>query len=467
LLAQVDCEPTARALEALETAPGMDVRDLIAFRKLMEHGRRAKLRATRQNEHGGYDYPRHFVNDSQLESHFSGVATFAFCLCDDRGRSSLLCLDIDERAHNKLPDIARALERRGLIEASIATTGSTYERAKVLVFFERRYAASSLQREARSIYDEAKAVGRWSLEHEASAVQFFPTSGEGGLVRIGGRNRKPGRGATKCDGFLSVWAEKRSFADVVPCRQLRPDADWHPVAPARQGVWVENLLTRGVSYRDGSARVFSSLTRLAHEAQRLGIGPRGYLGWCDRVLASSSAMQGPSPSGDARSERTWQRKCDAAWAVALKSRGDTFRNPGRDPKGANGMYQTKAAELKECIIVRFVRDYARAKGIRADCICVSIRTIAEHLGCATAKAQRLRKAAITARRIVIHDPGTAGPHGLPALIGVVEDSESTEDVRERCYDRENMRARRRAHERYAAKIAMSKAMQKAVKGEHP
>ena len=69
----------------------------------------------------------------------------------------------------------------------------------------------------------------------------------------------------------------------------------------------------------------------------------------------------------------------------------------------------------------------------------------------------MRKAAISGGRIVVHDPGTPGPRGLPAIIGVVEATETPEQVRERCCDRENMCARRRSHERYAAKVAETKA----------
>lgn len=426
------------------------------FRKLMERG--LKLRAARQNAHGTYASSRRAVSDRLLDRHFAGEITLAFCLSDYRGRACALCIDLDERARSKLPDIARVLDRRGLIDASIATTGSDPGRAKVLVFFERRYAVSSLQHLARAIYAEAKTSGRWPIEHEAHAVQFFPAKGEGGLLRIGGRNRKPERKATSCDEFLSAWGEGRSFADVVPCKRLRPDADWHPVALAPQGAWVEKLLTGGITYRGGSKRVLSALSRLAHEAQRLGIREIGYRGWCDRLWESSPAMHGPSPSGDDRAERSWQRRCEAAWAGASRLHNDTFLSPG-SPVGANGMYQSLApgdAELKECIIVRFVREYARAKGMRPDCVAVSIREMMEHLGCSLATAQRKRKAAIEAGRIVVHDPGTRGERGLKAIIGVVEAGETPKQVLERCRDRENMLARRMSHERYAAKVAESR-----------
>lgn len=429
-----------------------------AFRELMERG--LQLRAARQNAYGAYASSRRAVSDRLLGSHFAGEITLAFCLSDDRGRACALCIDLDERAQSKLPDIARVLDRRGLSDASIATTGSDSGRAKVLVFFERRYAVSSLQHLARAIYAEAKTSGRWPIEHEASAVQFFPAAGEGGILRIGGRNRKPERKATSCDALLSVWGEARSFADVVPCRRLRPEGAWHAIAPAPQGAWVEKLLTGGITFGAGSKRVLSVLYRLAIEAIRLGFGEHAYRGWCERLWYASPAMHGPSPSGDDRPERTWQRKCDAAWNGASKSHSDTFHNPG-SPIGADGMYQAAApgnVEIEECIIARFVREYARAKSFRADCISLSIRTIADHLGCSPMTAHRRREAAIIAGRIVVHDPGTPGPHGLPAIIGVVEKGEMPEQVRKRCYDRENMRARRESHERYAAKIAKSRAI---------
>lgn len=445
----------------------MDIPERIAFRNLLERGRRAKLRAAEQNEQGAYDSARRIVGDELLEKHFTGDVTLGFSLSDDRGRACCLCLDLDQRAPSKLPDIARALERRGLIEASIATTGSDAERGKVLVFFERRYAALSLQRLARVIYAEAKALGRWPIEHEATVVQFFPYGGEGGILRIGGRNRKPERNATNCDAFLSVWGEARSFADVVPCRLLRPEGAWHQITPAPQGDWVEKLLANGITFGAGSRRVLSVLFRLANEAIRLGFGEYAYRGWCDRLWASSHAMRGPSPSGDDRSERTWRRKCDAAWDSASRKQSDTFHYP-ESPLGANGMYQPEAsgdAEIKECIIVRFVRDYARAKGFRADCVALSIRTIADHLGCSFPTAQRLRNAAIKARQIVVHDAGSRGARGLPAIIGVVEPGETPEQVRERCYDRENMRARRTSHARYAAKVAETN--REIFEGRHP
>lgn len=450
---QCDSLP-ARQPSHCDDTPGFSAAsEWAAFRKLM--GRGLQLRAARQDAHGAYASPRRAVSDRLLDRHFAGEITLAFCLSDDRGRACALCIDLDERAQRKLPDIARALDRRGLIDASIATTGSDSGRAKVLVFFERRYAVSSLQHLARAIYAEAKTSGRWRIEHEASVVQFFPTRGEGTPLRIGGRNRKPGRNATNCDAFLSVWNEARSFDDVVPCKRLRPEGAWHQITPAPQGDWVEKLLAEGITFGAGSKRVLSVLFRLANEAIRLGFGEYAYRGWCDRLWASSPAMHGPSPSGDDRSERTWQRKCDAAWGGASRKQSDTFHNP-ESPLGANGMYQPEAsgdAEIKECIIVRFVRDYARAKGFRADCVAVSIREMMDHLGCSLGTAQRKRKAAIEAGRIVVHDPGTQGAHGLKAIIGVVEAGETPAQVRERCYDRENMRSRRGSHERYAAKVA--------------
>lgn len=435
----------------------MDLPERTAFRNLVARGRRAKLRAARQNENGAYASTRRIVSDELLDKHFSGRVTLGFRICDERGRACYLCLDIDRGAQSKLADIARVLERRSLIDASIVTTGSDAERAKVLVFFERCYASSSLQHLARTIYAEAQALGRWPLEHEASSVQFFPALGEGGILRIGGRNRKPNRNATACDALLSAWGEVRSFADVEPCKRLRAEGrDFHPIAPAPRGEWVEKLLTEGITFGDGSKRVLSVLFRLANEAMRLGIGERGYRGWCDRLWSASPAMHGPSPSGDSRSERSWDRKCDAAWDCASKRHSGTFRSPG-SPIGANGMYRTATsnAEIVECIIVRFVREYARAKGFRADCVAVSIREIMQHLGCSLGTAQRKRKAAIDAGRVVVHDPGTRGERGLKAIIGVVEPWETPGQVRERCRDRENMRARRASHERYAAKIAES------------
>ncbi len=289
-------------------------RDAAALRQLLGPA----IYGRQQDSEGGYGGTVRALTDEDLRAHFADERTVGLCVIVGY-RSRTLVIDIDDRFKQRLPLLAVALTKRGLEHASIATSGSDAGRGKVIVFFARLRSPAAVRRLGRELLVEAKQIGSaWGIESSGS-VSVFPLAGQGGLIRIGGRNVHPRRAAAAVDAFFSIHGELRRLEDVVPAGRVQLRANPVPIPPAAVGKWVAALQRHGVSYKAGSKAVYLKILRLAHEAIRVYGTERGhhvFSDWTREVWKHSPDQHAPSPSGDKRAARSWDRRCANAWKHA-------------------------------------------------------------------------------------------------------------------------------------------------------
>ena len=120
-----------------------------------------------------------------LQRHFIGELSIAI-RCVENGYARLLAFDVDERGPERVAALRHVLGRRGLAKHAIVTSGSDPDRAKVIIFCRPVNQAAAV-RFAQEIAEEARLTSGWGIER-AHTVDMRPTAGEGGLLRIGGRN---------------------------------------------------------------------------------------------------------------------------------------------------------------------------------------------------------------------------------------------------------------------------------------
>jgi len=239
-----------------------DAREAVALLQLLSGAAHGVV----QSDDGSYAGARRRLQLAELRAHLAGEVTLGVSVVSET-KATFLALDIDERFHERLPYVSRAIEQRGLSAASIATSGSDSGRGKVLVFFAKRRAATSLRSLGNAILKTAREMasgGPWGVERPGK-MTVFPLNGTGGLLRIGGRNRHPSRRASGVDVLFSLDGEPRRFQDVVPAAALRR-MDPQPIAKAPVGVWQPSSFDRAALRR----------RRLkASSQQTLPVGERG------------------------------------------------------------------------------------------------------------------------------------------------------------------------------------------------
>jgi hypothetical protein len=406
------------------------------------------------------EYPgRQRLHFQDLEAHFQGEITIAIA-CVRNGRGNVIAFDLDLHFSHRLPLIAAELDRRGLAPATICTSGSDPERGKAIVFFAATKSQQALVNLGAQIRDAAARHPGWGIA-PTSRFSIFPTYGEGGLVRIGGVNRSPRRNARGLDIFLSLHGEPKRLSQVVPARCLHMSGIGR-AEPAPQQLWVEDCLSREWTYAGGSRALFNRLVRLAGEAWRL-YGPAGYEAiarWADRIWENSPEIRGPSPSGDKRSERSWDRRWGNAWAHIVKTKTPvpndevTLSSPGVTYEV--GLYNVTSAKSPRARILCSLEQYCDAKGITRDAVAISYRQLGDIVGLSPKTTWKYVQALVTEGRLVIHDRGTRGRWGLPTILGIVRPDEDAAHVLERGRNRGNVRTRIRLRDSWAARIGDSR-----------
>jgi hypothetical protein len=402
----------------------MTADEIAAFRRLVAP-RRGVLRARRQSDRGAYDGATFDVTDEHLHAHFGGSMTLGF-VCADNGRARFLALDVDERFGEKLPHLAQCLERRRFETAAIATSGSDGGRGKVLVFFARSYAVATLQRLAREIYADARQLGGWSAIEAPSVVSYFPACGEGGLLRIGGRNRKPLRGAIVCDVFMSLDGEPRSFTDVVPVACLRARInEIRPVAPSLTR-WARSIVEDGIDKHPGSDVLYQrTLPRLAREYAHVfgATGEAQFIAATEHLWKRSPALHEPSPKNqDPRARVNFERGRAHAWKTALESHEEALLHPGGRCIASLG------ASARSKALYCFLAAWAERHQLHPDAFGVSSRVVASHLSLTASAGWKRMVRAEREGAIVVHDRGTCGTRGLPMIVGLIGENDSPKDV---------------------------------------
>jgi len=135
---------------------------------------------------GGY-VGRQRLDVATLSRHFLGEMSIAV-RCVVGGTARIVAWDLDERAPERTRALLRVLDRHSLGSAAVATTGSDAGRGKVFLFVKPT-GQEDARRFAMAILEQARREADWGIER-ASTVETRPRAGEGGLLRVGGRNRQ-------------------------------------------------------------------------------------------------------------------------------------------------------------------------------------------------------------------------------------------------------------------------------------
>lgn len=425
---------------------------------------------------GAYPGALSDFSDDDARAHYAGERTFAIAAVTDpepRGRrrraeqqvfpkTHLLGFDLDERFAQRLPLIARELQDRRLDDATIVTSGSDPGRGKVLVFFRRAYDARRVRNLGKKILDAARLDATWGIE--VHPVEVYPLGGTGGLLRIGGRNRKAERHAFGCDVFFDLDGQPKSLVAVQPAQRLRFPVDPITIPVAPIGAWVSQALTYGLAYQlppdfanakrterpmvGNTAAINRFMNRLAFEAIRFHCGQGAgyahacnvYRGWLERITSASPGLQTPSiKNGDDRHPLDWDRRGASAWNAAVtvdraaRERAESAAVTLSSPGGAEPLDNVTPAQqalspaliltVNERKVLPMLFDYARKKGITPDCFGISYREIAAFAGLSHAElARRAVRGLVRKGYVVIHDRGTQGKRGLPTILGLVSES---------------------------------------------
>lgn len=305
----------------------------------------------------GREYPGRIpIDDAALELHFAGEIAIALRIGNGKGRSRLLVFDVDARAPERIPLLCEDLRRRGYGQAVLVTAGSAPERGKVAVFFRAEQSNAALRALAEDTLRAVRPVREWGVEAATDEVAVYPTRGEGGLVRLGGRNI--GRNGP-LEALWNAWGEPCDFTDVAPApTSLRAVND--PRAPVRTSPrqpWVDRAMRAGLTWiaAGGTRGLNAFVNRLAMETIRThGMGDYGraeYRRVLEAVAAASPDLLRPSPKNrDRRHPLGWGRRASSAWernCADVAPLNTTFSAPARSVVLSTSVVRDASAGLFE------------------------------------------------------------------------------------------------------------------------
>lgn len=268
----------------------------------------------------GREYPgRIAIDDTALALHFSGEIAIALRVGNGKGRSRHLVFDVDARAGERLPLLCDELRRRSYGNAVLVTGGSGPDRGKVVVFFHREQQNAALRTLAADILRAVRPITEWGVEATTNELAVYPLRGEGGLVRLGGRN--VGRNGP-LEPLCNAWGEPCGFQDIAPATtSLRAARDARaPVRTSPRQPWVDRAIRDGLTWSaaGGTRGINAFVNRLAIETIRThGLADYGcaeYRRVLEAVAAASPDLLRPSPKNrDRRHPLGWGRRAQSAW----------------------------------------------------------------------------------------------------------------------------------------------------------
>jgi len=391
---------------------------------------------------GAYPTKPRPLSDDDICAHLVGEKTIAYA-CAAGGASRFCGFDLDACFPARLPVLHDVLRDYGVAEeAMIATSGSSPDRGKLVVFFAHDQAQLDLWAFATNMLTTAQRDHRWGSEQAEAKSDLRPAKGGGGLLRIGGRNRRADRHAKHCDVFFAADGELKDLADVIPSDlHVAPvSAGSTPIAPAsraqnrklHKGIirtvnepWVYGSLS--------SATVFQRCVHLAREALRVygeATGSEILAVWMSHIWDNSPGMHEPTPTtGDRRIARTWERHRENAWQFAIEAASRKKPNI-KLPKRQKAAYDA-------------LWGWADEHGLRREVYSLTYRQIAAMMGLADPKDAHCAVRGLLKRGlVVIHDSGTPGVGGLPSIFGLVLPSDPPQWVQTVAATSELLRKRR-------------------------
>jgi hypothetical protein len=393
-----------------------------------------------QCEDGSYRGKRHTIGVPALTKHFLGVETIAVRVIND-GVGRTIVIDIDKDFPRRLSILAAILRERGLGAAAICTSGSDAGRGKLLVFFGQYRKQHELRATAQSILQKAQADYLWG-DTGASDASVFPNEGaEGGVVRIGGINRKSERRASSVDSFFSVEGEPVELSAVLPFAE-------NEIIASGIAAWAQRETSSAWTW---GSKTFGRAMRLCLEARRCfgaTIGKHRVETWSERIWKQSPQLQQPKSDSNSRARRGWDRCWERAWDYACKRHNTirqtiesyTLSNPGA-PSLDERQDNVRVLSGTQRKIMGVLWTYALEKGLSPCAIGISYRQIAAYSGVSLMTAHTQVQRLEAAGYVVIHDRGTNGPKGQKTIIGIVEANETPSATRKKAASRGNVKRR--------------------------
>jgi hypothetical protein len=398
-----------------------------------------RIRASRQTTGNGKytDSPYVDATDEMLVAHFGGEMTLGFVCGDDkRKRARLIGFDYDgPRGPGRLDALRDVLTRRGLSEATICTGGSQPGNRKVLVFFAKDHPQRALTRLAHDLDAEARNDRRYGIIAPGDKIDLRPNNGHGGLLRIGGINRKAAKGATGLDDFFSLDGEPMWLDEVKPCRIASIEIAPEPIPVAPMQAWVEKYRVNGIPERWATKEISRFLMRAGLEFARCyGGGPVAraqYFRWVEDLRATSPAL-------DERSSQTRDRRHPLDLQRATGSAGlpvrawDWVEDLPRSLRSSFPRAGPSARRDAAALLYGVLLDLLRARGLSRIAFQVSYRELARFVGWSNpCTAYRIVEQLEADGLIVRHHRGIEGPGGpgsKKTYYGIVLPGETPEEI---------------------------------------
>lgn len=144
-------------------------------------------RATPQTPNrNAYEGKRAYITAEDFTAHLNDetLTPYGFCVIN-KGRAGFLCLDFDSLVKPRMEVARRVLERRGMLGASFKTNGSDPDRGKVIVTLAHPMPQAQAVETINEIFEECCSHPEFGGPDK---VDRRPQAGEGGLLRVLGRN---------------------------------------------------------------------------------------------------------------------------------------------------------------------------------------------------------------------------------------------------------------------------------------
>ncbi len=409
--------------------------------------------AAPQDLHGQYPQVYQQVTNELLEAHFSGKIALGFALLEGGTRGDALFggLDVDKGFEHRLAVFERAIRGVGgdaLAACAFATTGSMSGRGKIIFTIERPTDPHELRTVLAAVRKAAIADHAFGALDARSDVEVRPTHGQGGCLRILGRNL--GRGGF-LESPLTLDGELSDLQHVRPLPIATLRALVGTIAERAKQTWVDVMVATPWSYvPDGTRGVITRMCALARAAvARAGDSASAYAlytAWLSEVARNSPALNRPSPkNGDLRNPVKTRATIDRMWALAVRT-PTTFV-----PKDVIGSGLPPRIITDYRALVGFVQQTGLAHALFA----MDYDRVRELLGARDKKAAwRRMQRLVACELVVIVDRGAKtefARRGLPTMFGLVGRNQTPADVEAavRSNPRSHARLLARAKERAA------------------
>jgi len=376
------------------------------YRRLL-HAQRGAF----QDPDGSYR-ARLSINLDNICEHLRGDKALGLTCAID-GNALLMGMDIDADFGPHLGSIRDVLTDFGLDRASFVTTGSSAVRGKVITCLAAPVALDVVTRAADTIRRYSQLESDLGPHVTSTDVSAYPIGGEGGILRVLGRNPKrsgPLELPLRLDDL-----EISDLWEVVPVSSAALDQVIERFSPP-------TVATTGTNADPAANLHFGRLHRWAVlEIQKSWMwGPTGTLEIMNRVVAlafefkgafgiiggerrfrialeqigrNSPALNMPSPKNRRRrNPLTWDRIGKHAWRYACEYQYLRSRAAANAP--------TRILDLYEALI-----SYVHRVRIRPYAFNMTYSRIAELIAKTPQTAWRLVHDAASMGLIVIHDPG--------------------------------------------------------------